>query len=254
MVISIASQKGGTGKSTTAITLSAGLARRGKKVLLIDVDAQANSSKVLLPNYKEIGKDETVHRTILQKKPLPVHPTHIPNLSIVPSHILLSNTDVELTTALDHREGRLKTHLDTIKAQFDYVFVDCPPALSWLTINAFTASDRIIVVVSPGYFELDSIVQIGKSIQEVREFFNQDLKLLGYLFTMSDPTVNAKTSLQVLRQTYTDQVFKSVIPRNTEIRDATFTKKDIFEFNPNSSSAHAYTNLIEEVFMNEQET
>jgi chromosome partitioning protein len=110
------------------------------------------------------------------------------------------------------------------------------------------------VVVSPGYFELDSIVQIGKSIREVQEFFNPSLRLLGYLFTMSDPTVNAKTSLQVLRQTYTDEVFKSVIPRNTEIRDAIFSKKDIFDFSPNSSSAHAYNNLIEEVFMHEQET
>lgn len=251
MVIAIASQKGGTGKSTTAITLSAGLARRGKHVLLIDVDAQANSSKVLLPHYRELTRDDTVYRTILEKKPLPLHTTQVPNLSIVPSHILLSQTDIELTTAIDHREARLKNQLDLVKDSYDYVFIDCPPALSWLTINAFTASDRIIVVVSPGYFELDSIVQLGKSLHEVQENFNPDVRLLGYLFTMSDPTVNAKTSLQVLRQTYTDLVFKSVIPRNTEIRDAIFQKQDIFAYSPNSSSAHAYENLIEEVFMHD---
>src|SRR5947209_16840392 len=157
MVISIASQKGGTGKTSTSISLSAGLARKGKKVLLIDVDSQANSSKVLLPNYLTISVAETVYRTILERKPLAIHKTEVPNLDIVPSHILLSNTDVELTTAMDHREARLKRELDIIKSQYDYVFIDCPPALSWLTLNAFTASDKVIVVVSPGYFEVDSI-------------------------------------------------------------------------------------------------
>src|SRR5689334_8045572 len=99
MVISIASQKGGTGKTSTSISLAAGLARRGKQVLLIDIDSQANSSKVLIPNYGEIRKDETIYTTILEKQPLPVQPTLLPNLEIVPSHILLSNTDIELTTA-----------------------------------------------------------------------------------------------------------------------------------------------------------
>src|SRR5438270_1564906 len=125
MILSIASQKGGTGKTTTSISLSAGLARKGKKVLLIDVDSQANSSKVLLPNYLTIPFAETVYRTILERKPLAIHKTEVPNLDIVPSHILLSNTDVELTTAKDHREARLKRELDTIKSQYDFVFIDC---------------------------------------------------------------------------------------------------------------------------------
>lgn len=250
MIYSIASQKGGTGKSSTSISLAAGLAKRQKKVLLIDVDAQANSSKVLIPNYKEITKEETIYKTILERKELPIHHTAIPYLDIVPSHIYLSNTDVELTTAKDHREARLKTQLDKIKHDYDYIFIDCPPALSWLTLNAFTASNKIIIVISPGYFELDSIVQINKVIKEVQELFNPDLKILGYLFTMSDPTSASKVSLQILRQTYTDLVFKSVVPRNTDIRDATLNKKDIFTFNPQASSAHAYNNLIEEVFIN----
>jgi chromosome partitioning protein len=117
MITSIASQKGGTGKTTTTISLSAGIAHKGKKVLLIDIDSQANSSKVLLPDYQKIPKDQTIYATILERRPLPVHPTQIQNLSIVPSHILLSNTDVELTTAKDHREARLKSELDKIKNQ-----------------------------------------------------------------------------------------------------------------------------------------
>src|SRR5687768_17127549 len=182
MVISIASQKGGTGKTSTSISLAAGLARKGKKVLLVDIDSQANSSKVLLRNYPEIPKDQTIYTTILDRKALPVHPTHIPNLSIVPSHMLLSNTDIELTTAKDHRESRLKIELDKIKVNYDFVIIDNPPALGWLTLNSFTASEKVLVVVSPGYFELDSLVQLSKTLDEVREYFNPGLSLLGYLY------------------------------------------------------------------------
>src|SRR4051794_26669336 len=252
MIIAIASQKGGTGKTSTSISLAAGLARKGKKTLLIDIDSQANSSKVLLREYQKLTPDQTLYRTILKRDgvsaALPEHQTQVPNLTVVPSHILLSGTDVELTTAIDHREARLKNELDTIKDRYDYVLIDCPPTLSWLTLNAFTASDRVLVVVSPGYFELDSIVQISKSIREVREFFNPNLELAGFLFTMSDPTVNSKTSLQILRQTYTGAVFNAVIPRNTDLRDAHFQRKDVFSYSPQSAAAQAYDKLIKELF------
>ncbi len=249
MIVSIASQKGGTGKTTTSISLAAGLARKGKKVLLVDIDSQANSSKVLLHHYPTIDKDQTIYKTILQRQPLSLHPTQIPNLEIAPSHILLSNTDVELTTAIDHREERLKRELDKIKGNYDFVFIDCPPALSWLTVNAFTASDKVIIVVSPGYFELDSIQQINKTLLDVKTYFNPGLKLMGYLFTMSDPTINTSTSLQIMRQTYTDDVIKTVIPRNTDIRDAHFNRQDIFSFNPSAKAALAYDKLIQELFL-----
>ncbi|WP_119072027.1 ParA family protein [Aggregatilinea lenta] len=247
MTISVASQKGGVGKTTTSITLAAGLGRQGKHVLLVDIDSQANSSKVLLPNYPQVSKDDTIYTTILERHPLPVHATTVPGVEIVPSHILLSNTDIELTTAKDHREARLKTQLDHIAGRYDHVLIDCPPTLSWLTINAFTASDKVLVVVSPGYFELDSINQINKTLHEVKEYFNPALELLGYLFTMSDPTINSRTSLQILRQSYTSQVLNTIIPRNTDIRDAHFNKTDIFDYNPNALSARAYQSLLEEI-------
>jgi chromosome partitioning protein len=248
MVISIASQKGGVGKTSTAISLAAGLARKGKNTLLIDIDSQANSSKVLLPNYPDIPAENTIYATIINRNPLPIHKTEVPNLAIIPSHILLSNTDIKLTTAIDHREARLKNELDKISGNYDYIFIDCPPTLSWLTINALTASDKVIVVVSPGYFELDSIVQISKTIREVHEVFNPLLELIGFLFTMSDPTINTSTSLQILRQTYTDKVLKTVIPRNTDLRDAHFNKKDIFNYVPEAKAAQAYQKLIHELF------
>ena len=251
MVISIASQKGGTGKSSTAVSLAAGLAQDGHQVLLIDIDSQANSSKVLLPRYAKLGKEETLHRTIIDRQELPIWHTSIKNLNIVPSHILLSNTDVELTVARDHREARLKRELDKIKEAYDYVFIDCPPHLGWLTVNALTASDKVIVTISPGYFELDSIVQITKTIAEVKDFYNPALEIWGYLFTMSDPTVNSATSLKLLRQSYTGKVFNTIIPRNTDVRDAHFNKKDIFSFNPKAKAAYAYKKLIGEIFYGE---
>jgi chromosome partitioning protein len=248
MIIAVASQKGGVGKTSSSISLAAGLAHKGKRILLIDIDPQANSSKVLLHNYPQLTKEQTIFTTILNRNPLPIHKSTVNNLDIIPSHILLSNTDVELTTAIDHREERLKKELDVIKDQYEHVFIDCPPTLSWLTINALTAADKAIVTVSPGYFELDSIVQISKTIKEVREYFNPSLELAGFLFTMSDPTVNSKMSLQILRQTYTGSVFNAVIPRNTDLRDAHFKKQDVFTFNPKSTAAQAYDKLIRELF------
>lgn len=249
-VYSIASQKGGTGKTSTSISLAAGLARSGRKVLLVDIDSQANASKVLLPHYQDdIGKEESLYRTMIERKPLAVRATAVTNLDIVPSHILLSDTDVVLTTALDHREARLKVELDKVRDNYEYVFIDCPPALGWLSINAFTASDEVLVVISPGYFELESTIQIGKTIGEVRNNFNPNLQLRGFLFTMSDPTVNSRTSIKLLRQTYPDQVLSTIVPRNVDLKDASFNKQDIFTYAPKSSAALAYGRLIEEVFV-----
>lgn len=248
MILAVASQKGGTGKTTTSISLAAGLAHRGKRTLIIDTDSQANSSKVLLPDYPEFTKDRTLFATIIDRKPLAISPTSIKNLDIVPSHILLSETDITLTTAIDHREARLKGALAAVKDNYHAVVIDCPPALSWLTLNAFTAADKVLVVVSPGYFELDSTVQMGKTIEEVKAHFNPDLELAGFVFTMSEPTLNTKNSLKLLRQTYGDSVLDTIIPKNVDLRDAHFHQKDIFTYSANSKGAQAYERLTGELF------
>jgi len=248
MIISIGSQKGGVGKTTTSLALAAGLSQAGKKVLLIDIDYQANASKALLPDYQKLDMMNTVCATVLERKPLTLHKTGIPNLDIVPSHILLSNADLTLITALDNRAYRLKTQLDRVKSEWDYIFIDCPPSVGWLTLNAFTASDKIIVVVSPGYFELDSIVQINKTIEKVKEEFNPSLDLFGMLFNLSENTNATVASLQLLRQTYPNKVFRTIIPRNTDIKEAQLSKQDIFTFNNKANAAIAYKKLIQEIF------
>jgi|SRR5215207_4879580 chromosome partitioning protein len=246
---SIATQKGGTGKTSTSISIAAGLARSGKRALLIDVDAQANASKVLLRDYQRLTKAETVYVTLIERQPLKIHPTEVPNLDIVPGHILLSDTDMSLATALDHRESRLATQLRKVRDRYDFIIIDCPPSLGWQTLNALTASDYVIVVIEPGYFELDSTIQFSKTVRQVQEDFNPALTMRGFLFTKSDPTNNSKMSLTLLRETYPEHVLRSVIPRNVDMKDANSNKQDIFAFNPKSRAAEAYQRLIEEVFL-----
>jgi chromosome partitioning protein len=248
MILSVASQKGGTGKTTTSVTLAAGLAHRGDRVLVIDMDHQANASKVLIPEYQNLHKQDTVYATLIERQPLQIHATSVPNVAVVPGHILTSNTDSEFALAKDHREARIKRELDRVKDQYEFVIFDCPPNLGWQTINALAASDGVLIIVAPGYFELDSIVQIHKTIAEVREYYNPSLRVLGHLFTRADSTNNSASSLRILRQTYADQVLKTVIPSNTDIRDAHFAKQDVFTYSPKSKSAEAYKWLIEELF------
>ena len=181
-----------------------------------------------------------------------IHPTHVHHLNIVAAHILLSSTDVELTVAKDHREARLKREVDTIKGSYDFIFIDCPPALGWLTLNALTASDKVIVVVSPGYFEVEAIDQIADTIRETKTDYNPKLELIGLLFTMTDQTINTSTSLSILKQMYPTILLPRHIPRNTDIRDAHYNHQDIFSFNPKAYAAIAYEKLIDELFLSQK--
>lgn len=252
LTTAIASQKGGTGKTTTAISLAAGLAHKGKRVLLIDMDSQANASKVLLHQYQQLKPEGTVVATMLQKQPLQIYPTTIPTLYIVPSNYLLSNTDIQFAQDRNENEyqkaQRLKSQLDPLQGYFDYVFIDCPPALSWLTVNAFTAADEVIIIVSPGYFELDSIGQISDTISATMQAYNPHLRLRGLLFTMTDSTINTANSYALLKRLYGEGLLQTTIPRNTDLRDAHFSKVDIFRYNPAARGAVAYSRLLEELY------
>lgn len=243
----IASQKGGVAKTTTAISLAAGLAHRGKRTLLIDLDSQANSSKVLLPDYSKLSADDTVYRSIRGKKPLSIRQTALPQLDIVPSHILLSSTDASIAAEIG-RETRLAKQLAQVTSNYDYVLIDCPPALGFLTINALVVADRVIITTAPGFFELDSLQQISETIQLVQDEFNPDLGIEGILFCMSTPTVETRDSLSLLRQVYGKLVFETVIPRNVRIKEAHFNGQDVFSFDPTCRAAEEYGRLLKEVF------
>lgn len=250
MIYSVASQKGGVGKTSTSISIAAGLAHKGKKVLLVDMDSQANSSKVLLHDYKTIRPEETVYRTMIKREPLAIYPaSSVPGLDVVPSHIFLAETDISLATATDHREARLKRELDKVKGNYDLVILDCPPSLGWLTLNAFTASGQIIIVVEPGYFELDSITQIMRTIKTVQSEFNSDLVLRGILLNKSDQTIATTETVNMLKQMYSDLFLPIVIPRNTDIKNAHYRKEDIFTYNAKANAAIAYERLVEELFL-----
>jgi chromosome partitioning protein len=251
-IISISSQKGGTGKSTSSINIASGLVKiYKKKVLLIDIDPQANSSKILLPNYEQLSQTETICSTILRKEPLAIHQTKYKGLEIVPSHLLLSSADIELAGAIDLRADRLKNQLDEIKHNYDYIIIDCPPSLSWLFINALTTSTDVVVMVDVGYFSLDAIKQILKTIDEIRTYYNKTLNLLGFLYTMTDSTRASKDTYEVLKKSYPTLLLPTHIPRNTDIRDAQLRKMDIWEFNPESNSAHSYKKIISYIEGNE---
>jgi chromosome partitioning protein len=246
IITAIASQKGGVAKTTSSINLSSGIARMGKRVLLVDIDPQANSSRVLLHNYSDIKKSDTVWNTIINNQPLKIYPTTIGNFQVAPSSILLSNADIDLQSVFK-REERLKIHLDRVRDDFDYIFIDCPPWLSWLTYNALIAADRVLVPVSPGGFELESIIQINKTIHEIQQI-NTSLKIAGYLFAMGDNTTNSKVSLKVLRQTYPEYALSNIIPKNVDARDASTARMDIFTYKPKSLAAEAYQRVIKEVY------
>ena len=248
MITAIASSKGGTSKTSTAISLSAGLAKLGKRVLVCDLDSQADLSKVFIKDYLNLKKEQTIYTTILDRKPLPIHKTTLANLDVVPSHILLSSADMALATVRDHREQRLRDQLDKVASDYDHVILDLPPSLGWQSLNGLTASDNVLVTVSPGYFELNSILLLFQTTTEVKNFFNPDIELLGILFSMSDPTINSRSSLKLLRQTYPDDVCRTIIPRNVAMRDSQLHKTNIFDYAPNSKSALAYKKLIQELY------
>ena len=248
-VISVANQKGGVGKTTTTVNLSTLLAKKGKKVLLIDTDPQGNATsglgitKELETSVYDILVGDTTFEETIQE-------TAIKNLRICPSNISLAGAEVELVSMMS-REQRLKVKLDVIKEQFDYILIDCPPSLGLITLNAFTASDSVLIPVQCEYFALEGLGQLLNTVNLVKKHLNKNLEIEGALLTMYDARTNLSNQVvKEVKKYFENKVYKTVIPRNVRLSEAPSYGMPISIYDPKSKGAKAYDKFTKELLKN----
>lgn len=244
-VVSIANQKGGVGKTTTAVNLSTLLAKKGKKVLLIDTDPQGNATSGLgidknveLSTYDLLISDVTAEEIIQD--------TAIKNLDISPSNINLAGAEVQLVSMMS-REQRMKEKIDVIKNNYDYIIIDCPPSLGLITLNAFTASDSVLIPVQCEYFALEGLGQLLNTVELVRKHLNKNLYIEGALLTMYDIRTNlANQVVREVKKFFQNKVYKTVIPRNVRVSEAPSYGMPISVYDPKSKGARSYEKFTRE--------
>ena len=252
-VISVANQKGGVGKTTTTVNLGTLIAKKGKKVLLIDADPQGNATSGLgVEKEVEFSTyDILVNETEMEEV---IQDTIIKNLKICPSNMNLAGAEVELVSMMS-REQRLKEKLEEIKEKFDYILIDCPPSLGLITLNAFTASDSVLIPVQCEYFALEGLGQLLNTINLVKKHLNKNIYIEGALLTMFDIRTNLSNQVvKEVKKYFNNKVYKTVIPRNVRLSEAPSYGMPITEYDPRSKGAKSYTKIAKEFLkINEEE-
>ena len=249
-IIAITNQKGGVGKTTTAINLAAAMAESGKKVLLIDMDPQGNASSGL--GIDKDSLDHTSYEVLMGESSIQeaVIRDVFPNLDVLPSSIDLSGAEIELID-VESKEYRLKNAMESLQKRYDYAIIDCPPALSMLTINALTTADSVLVPIQCEFYALEGLTQLLYTIDLVKKKLNPELYVEGIVFTMYDMRTNL--SLQVVenvRENLKQHIYRTVIPRNVRLAEAPSYGQPINVYDPKSSGAGAYARLAQEVIKN----
>lgn len=246
-IIAIANQKGGVGKTTTAVNLSACLGKAGKKTLIIDIDPQGNTTSGLGINPRDL--EISVYDCLINDVPMKetILKTDFDNLYIVPSNIDLAGAELELVMK-ENREYRLKKAIYDVKDYFDFVLIDCPPSLGLVTLNSFAATDSILIPIQCEYYALEGLSQLTNTVKMVKKAFNPHLSIEGVLLTMFDARTNL--SIQVVdevKKFFGQKVFGTIIPRNVRLSEAPSFGQPIIEYDKNSRGAECYTELAEEV-------
>ena len=246
-VISVVNQKGGVGKTTTSVNLSASLADKGHKVLLIDIDPQGNASSGL--GIEKFGLEATLYDTFLNVFSLSsiIVGSELPSLWVAPSNSDLIGVELELAN-VPGREQVLKNQISKIRDQFDYIIIDCPPSLGLLTVNALVCSDSLIVPLQCEYYALEGVSALMQTVELARESLNTELELEGVVLTMFDQRTNLARQVQAeAEQFFGEKLFKTLIPRNVRLSESPSFGQPILLYDPTSTGSIAYTALAEEV-------
>ncbi len=253
-IIAVANQKGGVGKTTTAVNLASALGRAGKKILVVDVDPQGNATSGLGVNKRQTTRstynlliaDASIEEVLIR--------TSFQNLDLLPSNLNLAGVEIELVE-MPERAYRLRQALAPVKEKYDFIFIDCPPSLGLITLNALAAAQGLLVPIQCEYYALEGLSQLVSTVRQVKRMYNQDLDFEGVLLTMFDNRLNLTTQVvSEVKRHFADKVYKTVIPRNVRLSEAPSYGQPIQYYEQGSKGAQAYDDLAKEFLKKQKKT